>query len=224
MGEGWRHRREGNAWGWRGGGSASLEGGGALERVLRQLGRLAERSPFEVALAAGPNLRSVTLCCALQPPAAPEALDEVELRLNMPLPADYRRFLLHSDGAALLAEVGPDGTTDSGAELFGATALLKHAEETACDYRDWCVPELLFFATLGADGDRLAFETGRSNPYGGCAVLDARRDHRPDQWWVIARDFASWLAEVLSDLSHPHSFGRLWDLPGGAQPALPLTD
>jgi SMI1/KNR4 family protein SUKH-1 len=223
MGEERQQPVSGAAWGRRGAEVAPLEGG-VLERVLRQLKRLAERSPFQVALDDRPNTRPVFLSCALQPPAALEEVDEVELRLNTRLPDDYRRFLLFADGATLLAEVGPDGATDGGAELLGAAALLKRAEETACDYHDWGIPDLLTYASLGSDGDSLAFEIGRRNPYGGCAVLDARRNYRPDQWWVIARDFVAWLSLVLDDLSHPRSFGRVWDLPGGAQPALPLVD
>jgi hypothetical protein len=156
----------------------------------------------------------------LHPPATHDAIAEAELRLGAALPADYTAFLLHSNGASLV------DTRDSGQpsiELLDAAALVRCAEEA-----DWldpaaCVPELLVFARVGVEGDQLAFESRRMNPCQGCAVLDARRDRRPEQWWVIARDFADWLERVLTDPGPPGSFGRHW----GAtivQPPLPLMD
>jgi hypothetical protein len=108
-------------------------------------------------------------------------------------------------------------------ELLGTEALIRCAEEMEYDYRAWCIPELVIFATLGPDGDHLAFETGRMNPGGGCGVLDARHDYRPDQWWVIAPDFADWLERLLKEIGPPGSFGRHWQ-DSELQPSLPFTD
>jgi hypothetical protein len=166
------------------------------------------------------------LICLLNPPAAPDAIAEAELRVGTPLPDDYKRFLRRSDGAVLFAETEvepPD--REGGAQLLDTTALARQAEELAGEYQPWCTPDVLVFATVGSDGDRLAFETARMNPFGGCAVLDARHGSRPDQWWVIARDFTSWLEGVLRDSGCAGSFGRLWGrrTPGG-QLELPLSE
>ncbi len=191
--------------------------------MLRRLQELARRSPFEVAIVRGDRLETVWLTCTLRPPASAEAVAEAELRLGVALPDDYDRFLMISDGATLFADGGAAGRDlGSGAELLGAAALVRQAERTAADLPDCCIPETLVFTTLGGSGDGLAFAVGRVNPHGGCAVLDARASRRPEQWWVISRDFTTWLEGVLRDTIHPRSWGRSWDEEGGEQPPLPL--
>jgi hypothetical protein len=179
----------------------------------------------EAAVSAEGVSKASRLRCALNPPASPDAIAEAELRLGTALPADYVQFLLRSDGAALVANPASGREPGAAAALLGAAALVRHAEEMEYDYRAGCIPELVVFATIEEEGDRLAFETGRMNPFGGCGVLDARHDYRPDQWWVIARDFTSWLEAVLADGGAFSSFGRRWDVAFLAtQPELPLND
>jgi hypothetical protein len=167
------------------------------------------------------------LICVLNPPAASDAIAEAELRVGTPLPDDFKRFLRHANGAVLFAETNEAelSTGDGGARLLDTAALARQAEALAGEYQPWCTPDVLLFATVGSDGDRLAFETARMNPFGGCAVLDARHGSRPDQWWVIARDFTSWLETVLRDSGCASSFGRLWGRrsPDG-QLELPLSE
>jgi SMI1/KNR4 family protein SUKH-1 len=211
-------------WGWRGGAIGTAPAGrlSHLDRVVRRLRDLVEPFPVAAAGAGDPGPSALRLRGALNPPATPDSIAEAELRLGTALPADYVQFLLQYDGATLVADtVGSQ--LGIAAELLGTRALVRHAEEMECDYLAWCIPELVIFATVGTDGDRLAFETGRMNPFGGCGVLDARHDHRPDQWWVIARDFTSWLEAVLADRGATSSFGRHWDVAFvETQPELPL--
>ena len=216
-----------SAWGWRGGerGAAAPAAASRLERVLRRLEELAGPPVAEAAAAGEAAAHAARIRCALNPPALPDAIAEAELRLGTALPADYVQFLLRCDGATLFADAGSANEPGLAAELLGTEALVRHAEEMECLYRAGCIPELVIFAAIGADGGRLAFETGRMNPFGGCGVLDARHDYRPDQWWVISRDFTSWLEELLADRCAFGSFGRRWDrvLPD-PQPELPLHD
>jgi hypothetical protein len=199
---------------------------GAVERAVnRRLDRALQH------LRALPNLHGPShsvrtdlggLECRRNPPAAPEVIAEAELTLGTALPQDYRQFLRCCDGAMLFVE-GTGGPTST--ILFGTADLVRHAEETERTYQEWCIPELVVFASVGDEGDWLAFETARMNPYGGCGVLDARQDCRPDQWWVIARDFTSWLEEVLADIAGVRSFGRLWSSqPTAWQPELPFHE
>lgn len=208
-------------WGWRGGEiSASAPAAASrLERALRRLAELASSSAEDPAAVEHAGPVGAVLHCTQNPPAVPDAIAEAELRLGTALPADYVQFLLSSDGALLREGSG------LAAELLGTAALVRHAEEMEYAYRARCIPDLVIFATVGGEGDRLAFETGRMNPCRSCGVLDARRDYRPDQWWVIARDFTAWLDQILySDASHS-SFGRHWDQALSVlQPALPLQD
>jgi hypothetical protein len=213
------------AWGWRGGAVGAAPAGALsrLERVMRRLRDLLERPPVEAASAGDLAPPASHLHGSLNPPAILDAIAEAELRLGTALPADYVQFLLQSDGATLVAGSAASSECDIAAELLGTRALVRHAEEMEYDYRAGCIPELVIFATVGTDGDRLAFETGRINPFGGCGVLDARHDHRPDQWWVIARDFTSWIEAVLADRSACSSFGRQWEVASvETQPELPL--
>lgn len=200
---------------------------GRLRRSLRRLQALADRSPFEVAVNDRGRVKSMRLACRLNPPAATDAIAETELQLGTALPPDYARFLLYANGATLFMPVEPEAVSEiGGAELLGTAVLVQQAEAMELDYRAGCIPELVVFALIGADGDRLAFETGRMSPYGGCGVLEARRDHRPDQWWVIARDFTSWLEELLRGAARSRApASRLWGAELAVeQPELPLED
>jgi SMI1/KNR4 family protein SUKH-1 len=214
-------------WGWRGGATGAAPAGALsrLDRGVRRLRDLVDPSPVEAAGAGEPVPRAVRLRGSLNPPATPDAIAEAELRLGTALPADYSQFLLQCDGATLAADATVSGEPGIAAELLGTRALVRHAEAMEYDYHAWCIPELVIFATVGTEGDRLAFETGRMNPFGGCGVLDARHDYRPDQWWVIARDFTAWLDAVLKDPRAAGSFGRAWDdTSPAAQPELPFPD
>lgn len=205
-----------HGWGWRGGEAAS---GGAqrLERTLRRLEEWAGTPHREEAPGGG-------ITGEFSPPARPDAIAEAELRLGTALPADYVAFLLRHDGARFQAAHLAPGSSHFSAELLGTEALAQQAEEMEYDYPAWCIPELVIFATVGDDGDRLAFETGRMNPYGGCGVLDARHNFRPDQWWVIARDFTAWLEALLAERGSLESFGRGDPAALELQPPLPLPD
>jgi SMI1/KNR4 family protein SUKH-1 len=224
----WRPFGEGRQpWGRRGGeyGSAAAGASSLLDWALRRLEMLSGRAAVDASVSGQGVFDAPRLCCALNPPAPPDAIAEAELRLGTALPADYVQFLLHCDGAALVLDNGGSSEPSAAADLLGASALVRHAEEMEYDYRSWCIPELVIFATIGSDGDHLAFETGRMNPFGGCGVLDARHDYRPDQWWVIARDFTSWLGAVLADPGAVSDFGRRWDAAfPETQPVLPLQD
>ena len=214
-------------WGRRGGEFGVVEPGvpSVLDRALRRLEELSGRAVAEAPVIAHGVPPAPRLRCALNPPAPPDAIAEVELRLGTALPADYVQFLLHCDGAALIVANSSDSEPRAAADLLSASALVRQAEEMECDYRSGCIPELVIFATIGSDGDHLAFETGRMNPFGGCGVLDARHDYRPDQWWVIARDFTSWLGAMLDDRGAVSDFGRRWDAaPPETQTELPFQD
>jgi hypothetical protein len=208
-------------WGVRGGEVQAVERAVAsrLDQALRRLEALCSPTPDPTSVGTV-SLRAPGLSCQPKQPASPDAIAETELRLGTALPGDYKQFLHHWDGATLFAV---DESSSTSLELLGTAALVRHAEEVEREYPAWCIPELVIFASVGNDGDRLAFETGRMNPYGGCAVLDARGDYRPDQWWVIARDFTSWLEAVLHDTTGGGSFGRHWGQKShGLQPELPF--
>ncbi len=215
---------ERHLWGWRGGQSPAAwdAGAGRLDQALRRLEEIAHTPAVETPPPLSPGFPG--LACVLNPPALPDAVAETELRLGTALPADYVRFLLHCDGARLCAAEAETGVSDAAAELLGTEALVRRAEEMEYGYRAECIPELVIFAAIGTEGNHLAFDTGRRNPSGGCGVLDARRDYRPDQWWVIARDFTSWLDDLLTERGALASFGRCWNSPvPELQPRLPLS-
>jgi hypothetical protein len=216
----WREEKQ---WGVRGGEVQAVERAVAsrLDQALRRLEALSSsaQDPVSVGTTA---LRAPHLTCQPRPPASPDAIAEAELHLGTALPGDYKRFLHHSDGATLFAAEERDLMS---LDLLGTADLVRQAEVVEREYQARCIPELIVFAAVGKEGDRLAFETPRRNPFGGCGVLDARRDYRPDQWWVIARDFTSWLEEVLADTTGAGSFGRLWGWKAPSlQPELPFID
>jgi hypothetical protein len=209
----------GEGWGWRGGEVDAVER--RLDRALRRLEELVRLSPLEAAVMEGPRVVVVRRCCALRPPAAPEAISDAELRLGATLPEDYSRFLRRSNGAILFADAGESEGTATGAELYGAEALVRHAEELEAQFPGGPAAEVVVFGAVGLEGDRLAFESMRRDPFGGCAVLNGRRGWQPDRWWVIARDFTSWLEAVLRETAAHRSFGRNWH-EESEQPLLPL--
>jgi hypothetical protein len=211
-----RWRRDGD-WGWRGGAVTATERAVStrLDRALRRLESLAAASDFRES----ETDRSLLLRCELRPSASLDALDEAELQIGAALPADYRRFLLRSDGAVLTSTETPVESL----ELLGTGELVRHAEAAAAHYADGCIPETMLFATIGERGDGLAFDLTRLNPYGGCGVLDARCGYRPDQWWTIACDFTSWLHAMLRETGPAGSFGRDWTQ-GPEQLPLPFGD
>lgn len=203
-------------WGWRGGEADAIAGPAfRLDQALRRLQQAAADPP-----SGGDDLSARGLTGILQPPASSDAIGEAELRLGTALPADYTRLLFHSNGVVLVHSSAPEQCS---IELFGTAELVRCAEEMEGDYHGCCIPELLIFAAVGTEGDHLAFQTGRMNPDRGCAVLDARRQYRPDQWWVIAPDFTDWLERVLKERGLPGSFGRQWE-PMAPQPPLPWTN
>lgn len=207
-------RWSGQSWGWRGGEIPEEAVSTRVAQLLRRLDRTTQ------AAAAGAGPPSSRLVAEFRTPATPDIVADTELRLGARLPEDYVYFLLHSDGASLFDAGSPSRRS---MELFGTAALIRGAEEAAWERPASCAPEQLVFASIGSDGDRLAFETGRVNPRRGCAVLDARSGHRPDQWWVIGRDFIDWLERLLADPGPLGSFGRQWE-PSLLQPTLPLLD
>jgi len=203
------------SWGWRGGEVPAEAVSSRVTQLLRRLAGPAASGTPETAGAPAGRLSAV-----FRPPATHDIVADTELRLAAALPEDYLFFLLRSDGASLF-DAGSPGRRSM--ELFGTSELVRVAEEAAGGRPTSCAPELLVFASIGSDGDRLAFDTGRVNPRRGCAVLDARSGHRPDQWWVINRDFTDWLDRLLTDPGPPGSFGRHWE-PALLQPTLPLLD
>ena len=211
-----RWRRNGD-WGWRGGVVTATDRAveARLDGALRRLERLARQPEgHEIGSAAEP-----ALSCALQRPATLEEIAGAELRLGAALPGDYRRFLLRSNGA-MLSMLGPD---DSRLVLLGTDGLVAQAEATEGALNLECVTERVLFAAIGNEDDALAFDISRMNPYGGCAVLDARNGFRPDRWWVVACDFTSWLTAVLREMGPSGSFGRSWAI-ASPQLALPHLD
>jgi hypothetical protein len=205
-------------WGWRGGAVTASERvvSSRLDRALRRLQWLTNTTDDPER--SGNTSATASLSCVLYPPAAPYAIDEAELRIGAGLPDDYRRFLCRADGAVLTA------TEDESErlELLGTEGLVRHAEAAAGDSAA-SIPELIRFATIGERGDGLAFDLTRLNPYGGCGVLDARSGRRPDQWWIIACDFTSWLLAMLHQSCPTGSFGRDWTR-GPEQLPLPFPD
>jgi cell wall assembly regulator SMI1 len=200
--------------GWRGG-EVPATVTSRRDQVLQRLERVA---------AEGPNVPKHPpfhrLSSLLRPPATPDQVMETEHHQGIALPEDYVALLLRSDGASLTDHQEAGSCT---IDLLGTAALVRCAEERAWDRTAGALQELVVFATIGSDGDCLAFETGRMNPWRGCAVLDARPAYRSDQWWVICRDFTDWLNRVLTDPGPPGSFGRHWE-PMEVQPVLPIPD
>jgi hypothetical protein len=192
-------------WGWRGG-EARFPGRALdtrLERAFARISRLTGAPPDP-----GPRLGPVM--GAAGTPASLDQIAEAELRLGTAIPVDYTRFLLRWNGLTVLVPGGPGRPSPLELRLLGTELLTDGAEQIEARYPVSCIPELLRFAAVGSDGDALAFATGRMNPLGGCAVLDARRSSRPERWWVVARDFTSWLVELLRPGRAAASLGRDW--------------
>jgi hypothetical protein len=210
--------RQNGDWGWRGGAVTATERSVSVrvDRALRRLEGLVDW-PISQGDRVGPA-PTPALQCELRTPAGADALDEAELSLGAVLPADYRRFLLRTNGA-LLSSPAPHGDCLC---LLGTHELIRHAETAEVGPPERCSPDLILFATIGDQGDGLAFDLARLNPYGGCPVLDARAGRRNDQWWIIACDFTSWLHAMLRETCPSGSFGRDWSQP--EQLPLPFDD
>jgi hypothetical protein len=208
--------RSGAEWAWRGGQSGP-SGRTRDIRLDRAFGRISLLNGPTQEL--GPRLGP--LISAAGSPASLDQIAEAELQVGTAIPIDYTRFLLRWNGLSLLVPPGQGRPAPIELRLLGTDLLPTAAAELEARSPGCCIPDLVLFAAVG-DGDGLAFAAGRTNPLGGCAVLDARRGCPPERWWVIARDFTSWLVELLRPGRAAASLGRDWS--DELQLALPFDE
>lgn len=128
-------------------------------------------------------------------PASEDAVADLENKLPTALPASYRAFLLHHDGAILYCD---DAFGQWGYKLYGTNELLdRNAAWRQMYGEDWLSSMIVFAETIG-DLDLLAFDTTYEHVIRpDYVVVDGDSAKRPTEWRVIVQSFATWLDRLI---------------------------
>jgi SMI1 / KNR4 family (SUKH-1) len=133
----------------------------------------------------------------LYPPATPEAIRSAEMKLGIPLPEDYKSFLLSANGFVMfsyrLAVWGiKKSMARTGDEAWQPYDLVNHNQET--NRPEGSPSNLLYFGSTENGATRCFFELNDGTYRVG---KTSHNSYHPDGYWP---HFGSWLLDQMRSL------------------------